>query len=302
MGANPVDLKACTAHLKPANTLYLLDASIVYFRYYFSMPDHWVSEDGVPMGAVYGFAHWLKRFLAQRQPLHMAVCFDESLGTCFRNALDPQYKCSRPPADEIIRYQLSACQTLCGAMGLSVYKSEQYEADDLIGTLAHRFRAPQKVCCIMSRDKDLQQLLKPGDIWWDYPDGKCLDYANSTLSWGVSPEQLPDYLALVGDTVDDIPGVPGIGAKTAVRLLQTFGSIKNLYQQLDAVASQPWRGAKSVADKLRQAQSRVKLNQKLTKIHIGAKLNSRYSVKIKRMDPSVVRAVVKPMGFSLNVE
>lgn len=280
--------------------LYLIDACIPFFRYYFVMPPRWVSDEGQCTAAVYGFTHWLKRFLLQVQPARVVACFDESLGSCFRNEIYPGYKASRPQPDFNITYQLGACKSVVEYMGVPVYASNRYEADDLIGTLAAKNTRQGGTNIIISGDKDLIQLVGPNDAYWNYPNDPRLDYQACTRKMGVRPEQISDYLALVGDKVDDIPGVPGVGPKTARLLLAQFESIAHLMAELPVLHKLELRGAKSLATKLEAHAEQIAMAQKLTKICTKATLNKRYQHKKKAAQLSNLQLFARSMGFNLS--
>ncbi len=277
--------------------LYLLDASIVFFKYYFSMPDHWQSDNGVGTGATYGYSHWLKRFLLHVKPQCVAACFDESFGTGFRHQLDPNYKISRPPPDDAVIYQMAMCKAITEAMGVTTYGSALFEADDLVGTLAARHRRSGGCNVVISRDKDLIQVIRPGDQFWHYPDDEPMDYNDCTHKMGVRPEQVADYLALVGDSVDDIAGIPGVGPKTAIALLAHFESLKHLYNHLDEVALLPIRGAKTLVSKLERYHQQVILARRLTGLDTKAALNKRYAVKKRKVDAALLSEFGRQLGF-----
>ena len=217
----------------------LIDASIYIFQYYFSLPDHWFSEqEQWPTAAVYGYSAFLARLLKEQQPARIAACFDESLEHCFRNDIYPGYKASRALPDEALAFQLRACREVTELLGIACFSSTRYEADDLLGSLYHCCQRSKTPVAVLTRDKDLGQLLtRPQDFLWDYSSkDKTRSYSNDIATkFGVRPDQLADYLALVGDTIDDIPGVPGIGAKTASQLLTHFGTIDQLLLQLDVI-------------------------------------------------------------------
>ena len=259
--------------VKPA---CLLDASIYIFRYYFSLPDRWHSDEGIGTGAVYGYTGFLLSLLAAQQPRLIGACFDESLTGCFRNELYPAYKSSRTLPDEALAFQLQACRRVTELLGISAFASAVYEADDLIGALMLRLHRQQPGCpvAVLTRDKDLGQLLsRTEDYLWDYAaaDAEVAIICRQRVQekFGVWPEQLPDYLALVGDKIDDIPGVPGVGPKTASALLQRFGSLEELYQRLGEVPSQPLRGAGKVAALLAEYRSQAQLARQLATIATG---------------------------------
>lgn len=247
--------------------LYLVDASVYIFRAWFSLPDTFVDSDGRPAQAVYGFAGFLTELLEREQPRHIACAFDESLTTSFRNDTYPAYKANRELPPEELEHQLAACREVAEALGIACYASERYEADDLIGTLALRHRAPEMPVTIVTRDKDLGQLITAGDYWWDYAGNKRLDEDGIAAKLGVRPTQIPDLLGLMGDSVDNIPGVKGVGAKTAAVLLEHFDSLDDVYANLDSVAELPVRGAKSLRNKLDEGRDMAFLSRELAVIH-----------------------------------
>ncbi|WP_111640436.1 5'-3' exonuclease [Marinimicrobium alkaliphilum] len=246
----------------------LIDASIYIFRYYFALPDNWFSRDeGYGTGAVYGYGTFLLRLLETERPSHIAACYDESLGHCFRNTIYPDYKASRALPDEALAYQLNACRALGECLGIASFASETHEADDLIGTLARSLRRSRRPIAIITRDKDLGQLLqRPEDYLWD-PTGDTRTHATDLeAKLGIRPAQLPDYLALVGDTIDDIPGVPGVGAKTATALLQHFGTVEALLANLEQVPTLSVRGARTLPAKLDAHRSQIAIARQLAQI------------------------------------
>ena len=208
--------------------LYLIDASIYVFRAYYSIPPNFFDPDGNVVNAVYGYSHFLVDFL-KHKPEFVSVAFDESLNTCYRNEIYPEYKANRDVPDENIKYQFEKCQEITRLLGLHSLCLKLFEADDIIGTLAKKLATSAPVI-IVTRDKDLGQLLKAGDLMWDFAADTFTDVEGVRQKFGVSCDQLADYLALAGDTVDNIPGAPGVGAKTAAALLAHFETLDNLLQ------------------------------------------------------------------------
>ncbi len=259
--------------VSPRPAACLLDASIYIFRYYFSLPDNWFSEEaGYPTAAVYGYTNFLLTFLTREQPLRMAACFDESLGSCFRNQLYADYKSSRALPDDALAFQLRACREVTELLGIRALASDTYEADDLLATLLQQLLDSGEAgpIALLTRDKDLGQLLgRPQDFLWDYVNGQqqqriCRQGIRD--KFGVWPEQLVDYLALVGDVSDDIPGVPGVGAKTARTLLQWGQDMETIFARYEDIAGLPLRGARSLADKLRVHTQQIALSRSLAAI------------------------------------
>lgn len=278
--------------------VFLIDASIYIFKYYFSMPDHWWSENDFSTAAVYGYTHWLFRFLKATRTQNVAACFDESLESCFRNQLYPAYKSSRALPDESLAFQLNACKQITGLVGIPCYASQAYEADDLLGTLAQRCREQGLHVRLLTRDKDLAQLLvTANDCLWDFPDGEKLFAKNVKQKLGVPPTLVADFLALVGDPGDDIPGVPGVGPKTAAALLQALGPWQSIKRDYNKIASLPLRGARNLAHKLREHAEQIDLALKLAQIVCKAPLGRRFSVARKKINATRLVDFGAELGF-----
>jgi 5'-3' exonuclease len=250
----------------PRRGAFLVDASIYIFRAWFSLPDRWHTAEGWPLNAVYGYSAFLLDVLQHvAAGDYCAVAFDESLGSCFRNDIYPGYKASRELPDEALAFQLDCCREITERLRLPCFASERFEADDYIATLARAIREEGVQVTLVTRDKDLGQLLLgDGDRWWDFAADTRLDASGFVSRFGVHPEQFADYLALVGDPVDDIPGVPGVGARTAARLMQHFGDLQTLGRSLSEVPALDIRGAARVARLLREHWPTVALSRRLT--------------------------------------
>ncbi len=245
---------------------YLIDASVYVFRAYYSMPDDIVDAEGNPVNALYGFCRFLGDFCEQVNPEHVAVAFDESLTTSFRTEIYPEYKANREPAPEELKRQFVQCRRYACALGLMDCADPLYEADDLIGTLVEHGRRRGRPSTIVSRDKDLAQLLKKDDVFWDFAGKGKLGYERIPEVFGVWPEQIADFLALAGDAVDNIKGVPGVGKKTAEALLKHFGDLDSIYDNLDNVHEVNVRGAKTLGAKLEAHREDAMLARRLTGI------------------------------------
>ena len=255
-----------------APTLYLVDASLYVFRAWHSMPDEFTDADGWPSNAVQGFARFLMELLDRARPQHIAVAFDEALDSCFRNALYPAYKANREPAPEALRRQFAHCKALVGSLGLAVLAHPEYEADDLIGTAVHAARRDGMRAVIVSADKDLSQLLADGDEQWDFARNQRWGADGVHARHGVHAHQMADYLALTGDAIDNIPGVPGVGAKTAAALLAHFQTLDALLERIDEVPYLRLRGAKACAERLRLHREQALLCRQLATIALDAPL------------------------------
>ncbi len=206
-------------------TIYLLDAHVYIFRAYYSLPAM-AAPDGTPIHAAYGFANTLIRMIEAFRPTHFACVFDYAM-TSFRNALEPEYKAGRTEAPEDLEPQFALCEDAARALGLGVFKARDFEADDVIASLCERWVGGSSRARIVTTDKDLAQLVRDDGsvVLLDFAKGRILDATGVRARFGVAPDQIPDYLALVGDAADNLPGVPGIGPKSAAALLRSFGDL-----------------------------------------------------------------------------
>ena len=255
-----------------AKTLHLVDASLFVFRAWHSMPDQWHDADGWPVNAVHGFARFLLELLERERPGHIAIAFDEALDSCFRNALYPAYKANRDPAPPELKRQFAWCKALCEAVGLATLAHSDYEADDLIGSAVHRARGDGFRSVIVSADKDMSQLLAAHDEQYDFAKGVRWGADGVKARQGVHAHQIADYLALTGDAVDNIPGISGIGAKSAAVLLAHFESLDALLARIDEVPFLRLRGAAGMATRLREQREHALLWRQLTTIALDAPL------------------------------
>src|SRR5512137_3141898 len=278
--------------------IYLVDASVFIFRAWFSVPVEVVDRDGNAVNAVLGFARFLAELLEKESPRHIAVAFDESLEQGYRNEIYPAYKANREPAPVELKRQFALCQEICAALGVTRYSSSRYEADDIIGTLATRARAAGLPVTIVSRDKDLTQLLSSVDIYWDAVADVRYGYDDIAERFGVVPERMADFLALMGDAVDNIPGVPGVGRKTAQKLLKHFDTLPGVFDNLDAVPKLKFRGAAFVAESLREHREAAFLSQRLTQIACDMPLEAALDdLERGRPDLSTLDAFYDAQGF-----
>jgi 5'-3' exonuclease len=249
--------------------VYLVDASIYLFRAWFSISDDFSNSAGEPTNAVYGFTGFLCSLLEQTSAEHIGLAFDESLSKSYRNEIYPDYKANREPAPEELKRQFLWARDVAEAMGLRCFSDQRYEADDLIGTLASHWRERGHPVCIVTSDKDLAQLIGKGDSWWDFTRNRKLDSAKIKDKFGVHPHQIADYLALTGDSVDNIPGIPGVGPKSAAALLGHFENLNAIWARLDEVRHLSIRGAASLHKKLTEHRSAAELARRLTGIETG---------------------------------
>lgn len=256
--------------MSAAPTIHLVDASMYVFRAYFASPTEFTDVDGAPVHAVHGFMGFLLGLLEQAQPTHVLVAFDESLTTSFRNRIYPAYKANRPPAPPDLDRQFAYCREAVEALGLLGLGSIEFEADDLIGSALATARSAGARGVIVSGDKDFGQLVGPHDRIWDAAKRERYGPEGVVDRLGVEPHQVPDLLGLTGDAVDNFPGVPGIGPKTAIALLQHFGSLDALLERVEEIPFLRLRGAASVAAKLRAHRESALLSRQLARIALDA--------------------------------
>jgi DNA polymerase I len=278
--------------------VYLIDASVYVFRAYYSMPPDMRDADGNPVHALYGFTRFLADLIERAKPEYLAVAFDASLSSSYRNRIFPAYKANRDPAPPDLMLQFERCREVCTHLGLAWFDSPEYEADDIIGTLAARMRAHGLRTTLVTRDKDLAQLVSPGDVYWDYAGDIRYHHGEIAGRFGVPPERYADYLALTGDAVDNIPGVPGVGPKTAMALMQQFENLEALYCGLDAVADLPLRGARQLGAKLAQHREAAFLARELTRICCDMPIEAtRESLRRRSPDVAGIESFCDRQGF-----
>ena len=253
---------------RSSDPIYLIDASVYIFRAFFSLPDSIKDSSGRSANVIYGFTDFLMRFRKVSGANRAALCFDESLTTSFRNEIDPAYKANRPEAPEDLKRQIHACKEVGKLMGFPVYASPRYEADDLIGSLAQQLRSREKGSrvCIVSTDKDLLQVLKTGDEFWNFSKDERFSGKLVPEKFGVEAHQVADLLAITGDAVDNIQGLPGIGKTTAIALLKEFKTLDGLLQNLNRLKSHKMRGAARFYDIISQNLDVLEKSRQLTLI------------------------------------
>ena len=246
--------------------IFLVDASVYVFRAWHSVLPDMRDRDGNPAHAVFGFARFLGDLIERVRPTYMAVAFDQRRAGSYRNRIYPPYKANRERAPADLALQFEHCRELCRRLGVAVFVDPDYEADDLIGTLAALMRTQGERCAFITRDKDLAQLVRDGDLFWDFGAREQFGYHDIERHFGVRPERFADYLALTGDEVDNIPGVPGIGHRTAACLMRSFSSLDELYGDLARVAHLKLRGAGTLGARLSEHRESVYLARRLTRI------------------------------------
>lgn len=267
--------------------IYLIDASIFIFRAYHAVPNTLTDRDGNPVNALHGFARFIGDLIESVGPTHIAVAFDARVAPSFRHQLFPAYKANREPAPADLKRQFALCRQMCDALGVATFSSPDFEADDIVGTLSMIARRAGETVCIVTRDKDLSQLVRKGDHYWDYLADKRFGYDHIEDRFGVIPERMACFLALMGDAVDNIPGVPGIGRKSAAILFRHFESLAALYEDLDRVLKvKQLRNPGFVCAQLRDHRERAFLARQLTAIACDLPLNVEFDA-LRRRAPDI---------------
>jgi DNA polymerase-1 len=289
--------------------LHLIDGSAFIFRAYHALPPLTRKSDGLPIGAVSGFCNMLQRYVEGNHgpdaPTHVAVIFDKGSHT-FRNDLYDQYKANREAMPEDLRPQMPLTRTATEAFNIACKEIEGFEADDIIATLAVQARAAGGACTIISSDKDLMQLVGDGVVMLDAMKNKTIDRDGVHEKFGVYPERVVDVQALAGDSVDNVPGAPGIGVKTAALLINEYGDLDALLERAGEI-KQPKRRETLIdnADQIRLSRQLVQLDEGMA-LPFGLD-----DLEVRDPDPEVLmnflaemefRTLTKRIADRLNVE
>ena len=257
---------------KKKKLLMLVDGSSYLYRAYHAMPQ-FTNSRGDPTGAVYGTTNMLRKLLADYDPAYVAVVFDAK-GKTFRDELFPEYKANRPPMPDELRAQVKPIYDIVRAMGLPLLIVEGVEADDVIGTVAAQAPDAGLDTLISTGDKDMAQLVNEHVTLINTMNDARLDSAGVKQKFGVPPERIIDYLALIGDTVDNIPGVPKVGPKTAAKWLQEYGSLDEIIANANAVGGK-------IGEHLRASLEQLPLSRRLTTIKCDVALDHK-PIDLKR--------------------
>jgi DNA polymerase-1 len=219
--------------MHPDKTLYLIDGSAYIYRAYHAIRGLSNSK-GLPTNAVFGFTRMLLKLIQDRSPEYVVMLFDAK-GPTFRHERYPEYKANRPPMPEDLSVQIPLIKKIVQGFRLPEFEQPGFEADDLIGTLSRMAEAAGFSVIMVTGDKDFIQMVTDKSIIWDPMKDETIDQAAVRQKFGVEPHQMVDVMGLSGDTIDNIPGVPGIGQKTALSLIQAFRSMNELYDQIDSI-------------------------------------------------------------------
>ena len=275
--------------------LHLIDGSAFIFRAYHALPPLTRKSDGLPVGAVAGFCNMLQRYVENNigpdAPTHVAVIFDHS-GNTFRNDMYDLYKANRSATPEDLIPQFPLTRTATRAFNVACKEVEGFEADDIIATLACRAREAGGACTIISSDKDLMQLVGGGVVMLDAMKNKVIDYDGVVEKFGVAPERVVDVQALAGDSVDNVPGAPGIGIKTAALLINEYGSLEELLDRAGEI-KQPKR-RESLVDN----RAQIELSKQLVQLECNMELDfSIEDLEVRDPDPQELLGFVAQMEF-----
>ncbi|MFW8629034.1 DNA polymerase I [Vibrio natriegens] len=254
----------------PENPLILIDGSSYLYRAFHAYPGT-MSNGEIPTNAVYGVVNMLRSMMRQFASDRIAVVFDAK-GKTFRDDMYPEYKANRPPMPDDLRCQIEPLHNVIRAMGLPLICVPGVEADDVIGTLAYQASQKGMPVLISTGDKDMAQLVDDNITLINTMTNVVMDREGVIEKFGIPPELIIDYLALMGDKVDNIPGVPGVGDKTATALLQGIGGLTKLYENLDDIAPLGFRGSKTMAKKLVDNKENAMLSYELATIKLDVEL------------------------------
>jgi len=272
--------------------IYLVDGSAYIYRAYHAITPL-TNSSGLPTHAVYGFTNILLRLIREKSADHLAVAFDLK-GPTFRHQLYPDYKATRPPMPEDLACQLPYVRKVVAAYNIPCLEREGFEADDLIASAARRLQAEGRQVVVVSGDKDLLQLVADGITLWDPMNDRLLDPAAVAAKYGVPAEHLLDYFALVGDSSDNVPGVVGVGPKTAAELIGKAGSLESLYGSLDELA----KGKKKLAEKLRENREKAFLSRDLIRLRDDLETPPAEGYLLPEPDNAALQELFTFLGFA----
>ncbi|MFT6702540.1 MAG: DNA polymerase-1, partial [Pseudomonadales bacterium] len=250
--------------------LVLVDGSSYLFRAFHGLPPL-TNSKGQDTGAIYGVVNMLRSLMSTYKPSHIAVVFDAK-GKTFRDDIYKEYKANRPPMPDELRSQIAPLHQIVKAMGFPIIVESGVEADDVIGTLARQASAQGIECVISTGDKDMAQLVDEHVTLINTMTNTAMDKNGVVEKFGVPAELIIDYLAMKGDKVDNIPGIPGVGDKSAVAMLNGIGGVKDIYANLDKIATLEFRGAKTMGAKIAQYEEQALLSYELATIECELKL------------------------------
>ncbi|HEC99421.1 MAG TPA: DNA polymerase I [Proteobacteria bacterium] len=271
--------------------LYLIDAHSYIYRAYHAI-SHLSTSHGLPTNAIFGVTNMLLKVLREKRPEYLAMVFD-ARGPTFRHALLETYKANRPAMPDDLSVQIPYIKDIIRAENLSALELEGYEADDLIATIVKRLASDEHRVVIVSGDKDLLQLVSPYVTIWDPMKDRRIDLENLRKEYGLEPGQMADVFALAGDAIDNVPGVPGIGPKTALSLIQKYRSVENLFTSLESIDKSKLR------EKLTTYREQALLSKELVTLHVDVPLEIDLSMlRVGPPDPAALGELFAGLEFT----
>jgi DNA polymerase-1 len=275
--------------------VYVIDAMNYIFRAYHGLPDNIVSPSGQLTNAVLGYLRTLLRIIKERKPEYMAAAFEGD--TSFRNVMFAGYKANRKQPPQDLEAQFGYCRKITEAIGIACLEATNYEADDIIGTIAKRMSALGHPIVVVTGDKDMSQLVSPNVQVYDIAKEHWLDETGVREKFGVAPAQIPDLLALHGDHVDNIPGVAGVGPKTARQILAICQTVEEL-ASTELPSTLSFRGRDEILKRIRENMESVRISRKLATICCEAPIDvSPEVLRYRRGDTSVLHPLCRELGF-----
>jgi DNA polymerase-1 len=280
--------------------VYVVDAMNYIFRAYHSLPDSIIAPNGMLTNAVFGYLRTLLRIIREQKPQYIAAAFERD--TSFRNRMFTQYKANRKQPPDDLEAQFDSCRKITEAIGVACMEVEDYEADDVIGTIATRMSALGHRVVVVTGDKDMSQLVCESVYVYDMGKGQFLDEAAVHEKFGVSPRQIPDLLALHGDHIDNIPGVMGVGEKTARQILSVCDTIEAL-TDTNLNASLKFRGRDEILRRIRENIETVRISRQLATICCEAPIEvSPEVLRYRGGDRQTLAPLCRELGFAQVLE
>ncbi|MFQ5466401.1 MAG: 5'-3' exonuclease H3TH domain-containing protein, partial [Thermodesulfobacteriota bacterium] len=277
---------------KKTDRLFIIDGSYLIYRSFHAIPSTFTSSSGIPTNAVYGFTQTLRKILKDYSPEYIAVAFD-SRGPSFRHERFSEYKSERPPMPDDLSVQIPYIKRIVRAFNIPALEAATFEADDIMATVDRRMEDMGVRVVLITGDKDMCQLVDSDTVMLDYNADRELGPREVEEKFGVGPGLIRDLLGLAGDASDNIPGVPGIGPKTAAKLLAEFGSIEGVYANLDRVKG------KKLREKLEEFKDQAMLSRELATLHMDVPLDVRLEdLKEGGPDSEELSALLKELGFN----
>jgi len=271
--------------------LFLVDGNSYLYRAFYATP-YLSTSKGIPTNATFAFINMLKKLLHEEKPDSLVVVFD-SKAPSFREEISKEYKAQRPPMPDNLSSQIPYVKKIVTAMGIPLIEKEQFEADDIIGTIVHKLRNEPIDIYMVTSDKDMMQCVSKRAVILDTMKNQRIGEQEVVEKFGIQPQHMVDYLALCGDTSDNIPGVPGIGEKTARELVSTLGTIETIYENIHAIKKT------AVKEKLIQHKDLAFMSKELARIHTDVPIDTDLNaLSIKEADTQTLRNLFRELEFT----